>query len=208
VKLDVDPVEVHAKVELVDVRVEQVSAKADGTPLVARYVRGALALRGGVDYAEGRLSGESTVRLDDGEYLAVALAAPSLETYGLPVPPAAATSPLTARVEYEDATVHVTDLIASVDGVVVEGGVSATLGGPIAGELNVDLLESYLQRSVVLALPALLGARVTVPVVFAGLTADPAITFDIGRALESLVERNVVGDAVKEAIFGLLGRRR
>jgi hypothetical protein len=208
VKLDVHPVEVRAKIELGGVRVEQVSARADGTPLVARYVLGALALHGGVDYAEGVLSGESTLTLDDAEYLAVSRAAPSLEAYGLPVPAPAATSPLTARVEYEAKTFHVTNLSATVDGVVVEGAVSATLGGPIAGELTVDLLEAYLRRSAVLALPALLGARVTVPIVFAGLTADPAINFDIGRALETLVERNVVSDAVKGAIDGLLGRKR
>ncbi len=133
VKLDVAPVEVRAKVELAEIRVEQISTKADGTPLLAGHVHGSLGVRGGVDYVEGALSGETTITLDDGEFLAVALAAPSLEKYGLPVPHPAATSPLTARVEYVERTFHVTDLSASVDGVVVEGAISVTVGGPIAG---------------------------------------------------------------------------
>jgi hypothetical protein len=208
VRLDADPVEVRGSYELTGLRVEEVSTKSDGEPRLASYVRGALGGQGGVDYVAGALSGQAEVRLDDAEFLAVRLAAPSLEAYGLPVPSPTATSPLTARVEYEAGTLHVTNLRASVDGVDVEGVVSATIGGAITGELGVDLREEYLRRSVVLALPALLGARVTVPIVLAGLTAAPAVTFELGRALETLLERNVVGDAVKGALDDLLGRRR
>ena len=208
VKLDAHPVEVRGSYELTGLRVEEVSTKSDGAPLLASYVRGALGGQGGVDYVAGALSGQAEIRVDDAEFLAVRLAAPSLEAYGLPVPSPTATSPLTARVEYEAGTLHVTNLRASVDGVDVEGAVSATIGGAITGELGVDLREEYLRRSVVLALPALLGARVTVPIVLAGLTAAPAVTFELGRAFETLLERNVVGDAVKGALDDLLGRRR
>jgi hypothetical protein len=188
------------------VRVELLPTHASGENRLASLLHGASS---GELRFEGRgdapVGARGQLALSGPLYLVTRALAPRLDRYGLPRVRSRGRGPLSARLRFEGGVLHVESLAAAVEGVELAGDVRLGLDGAIGGTVVVHLLEAYLGQSALLAIPAALAGRVTVPVELGGTVSAPEIRTDGWQILEALLTRNRVGDAVKSVIDGLRG---
>jgi hypothetical protein len=111
-------------------------------------------------------------------------------------------------VRIERRSAQLTSITARLDGIDVEGEVAVSFDGELIGEIRANLLQGYLRRSLLLAVPAVLADRVTIPIVLGGSVRAPEVNADLARALGGLLSKNRVGDAVTgvmDEIWSTLG---
>ena len=131
--------------------------------------------------------------------------ASTLDRYALPRVPSRGRGPLSARLHFERGVLRIQSLAAAVDGVEVAGEVHLGLDGSLAGGVVVHLLPSYLEGSPLLAIPAALAGRVSVPIELGGTVRAPEVRTDALGILDGLLRTSRVGDAVKRVLDGLRG---
>lgn len=190
------------------VRVELVPTDASGTSALATLIHGASAgelrfERDGPPYRP--IIGRGGTQLGDPTYFFAKKLAPMLERYGLPAIRPRGRGPLQARLVLGPGELLVESLQAAADGIEVGGDVRVGRDGRLAGRIAVHLLEEYLRQSVMLALPAAVAGRVTIPVDLGGTVSAPEIRTDAMEILEGLLARNRVNDVVKGVVDGILG---
>jgi hypothetical protein len=203
----------HAVTSFQALRVEQLPTEVSGASALAgifegaasgelRVERGALALAGGALTAEGR------VTVDRPIYLFARGFTPALAPLGLPPVRAEGRGPLTAGLRFAHGELTLEPIAAPLDGIHVEGSARVDLDGRLRGRVLLHLLEGWLARSALLALPAVALGRVTVPVELHGTVRDPRLSTDALEVLERLLLKNRLNDAVKSAFEGILGAHR
>ena len=128
-----------------------------------------------------------------------------LAPLGLPPVRAQGRGPLTADLRFARGELTIEPLAAPLDGIHVEGAARVDLDGRLRGRVLLHLLEGWLARSALLALPAVALGRVTVPVELGGTVRDPRLSTDAIEVLERLLMKNRLNDAVKSAFEGILG---
>ncbi len=198
-----------AALEWSGVRVEEVPARAG---VVGTVLRGASS--GAVRFereslAEHALRAHGTVALDEPVYLFLRSLAPALERYRLPILTERGEGPVRAAVRFESGAFVVERLSAALDGIEVEGAIRLDRDGRLVGRVAVTLLQEYLARSPILAIPAGLVGKVTLPVHVGGTARAPAFQTDAREILDGLIEGSRVREAVKSALDGLRpGARR
>ena len=101
---------------------------------------------------------------------------PALGRYGLPPIRARGEGPLAAAVRIEDGELVVEPLTAAVDAAELEGALRLRPDGRLLGRLRVHLRAHYLAGSPILAVPAALMGKVTIPVDLAGTHRRPGAT--------------------------------
>jgi hypothetical protein len=133
--------------------------------------------------------------------------APALSRYGLPPLRARAPSSLTAAVRLDRDEIVVEPISASLDGIDVDGAIRVAEGGRLLGRVQVHLLEGYLSRSALLAIPAALSKRVTIPVYLRGPPGALEVRTSALEILDGLLAGSPAGNAAKSVLGGLRGWR-
>ena len=182
---------------------EALPTQAEGPSRLATLVHGAASGEVRLErhpFAGATLTGAGRVVVAEPRYLFVRELAPELARYGLPRVSSRGRGPFSARLLLDGAELCVDEIAASVDGVDVAGEVRVGLGGALAGKVALEVLEAYLRRSPVLAVPAAFAGRVVVPVEIGGTVREPKVRADVRGALEGLMTDSRVGEAVKGVI--------
>ncbi len=158
--------------------------------------------------ADHALEARGSVALDEPVYLFVRSFAPALERYRLPPLRARGGGPVRAGVHLQRGEIVVEPISASLDGIEVEGSVRLDREGRLLGRLAVHVLPAYLARSPILAIPAALSGKVTLPVHIGGTPSAPDLRTDALEILDGLIAGSRVGEAVKSALDGLWSAAR
>jgi hypothetical protein len=169
------------------VRIEELS------PAIAREVRGLLT--GNARIEGGKAA--ARIRLDHPVYPAIARLAPHLSKLGLSLPPEEGTAPLDATLAFEDDTLRITSLAASVDSVTVSGAgaIHAAPERALSGRAYASVSARWLQTSAILAIPAFFTSNVTVPISFGGTLREPKIDADTSSVLKNTIGFDPIGAA-------------
>ena len=97
-------------------------------------------------------------------------------------------------------------LTATVDAAELEGALRLRADGRLLGRLHVHLRAHYLAESPILAVPAALMGKVTIPVDLAGTIADPSFSTDALEILDGLLAqrgRRGAAGTVRTVLDGL-----
>ena len=201
-------------VALTGVHLEAIPSNADGARPLAEKLRGALHTDLRVTYAAGALPAflvRGPLRVVDPDFLFIASAGEKLASYGLPAPETRGAGPIEAEIDIRERVVRIAPIAAHLDGIDIEGEVSLAFDGALRGELRAQLLQGYLRRSLLLAVPAALADRVTVPIAIGGTVRDPIVSADFVHTLDDFLQKNAIGSAVTgvmDEIWSTLGGPR
>jgi hypothetical protein len=155
--------------------------------------------------------GAGRVVLDDPFYPVLVRTREALGKYGLEPPHPRGDAPATADVVVDARSVSLRALRASVIGCSATGAVRIERdGGRLDGAVTVTLDDEYLGKSAVLAIPAVLAERLTIPVRVGGTARAPTIDADLAACFGRFMTENRVSafvtDAVEE-VSSLFGAR-
>jgi hypothetical protein len=153
--------------------------------------------------AEHALEARGHVTVSEPVYHFVGRVAPTLARYGLPAVSRRGAGPLVAEMRLARGEVVIEPAAATLDGIEVEGSLRVRAGGDLLGRVHVHLLEGYLARSRLLALPAALSGRVTIPVYVTGPPGALDVRTDALEILDGLLAGSRAGEAVKTVVGGL-----
>lgn len=153
--------------------------------------------------AEHALQAQGRVTVEDPVYLFVRSLAPALARYRLPPLRARGGGPIRADVRLSRGEMVVERLDAALDGIEVNGTIRRDRRGQLVGRAEVHLLQGYLARSPILAIPAALSSKVVLPVYIAGTASAPDLQTNAREILDGLIQGTRVGEAVKSALDGL-----
>lgn len=199
---------IHAVVGFADVRVEQIPTSASGPSRLASLLHGAASGEVRLDrhgFGDAPLSARGEITVADPRYLAARDLTEQLARFGLPRLRTTGRGPLTARVRLAHRELFVDALRAAVEGVDLAGDVRASLDGRLDGRVTVDLSAAYLSASPLLAVPAAIAGRVTIPVTLAGTVSAPEIRTDARAILDELMGRSRIGDTLRGVVGDLRG---
>lgn len=202
---------VAASVGVAGVPLEAIAVDAKGTTPLADRVRGSAHVELDVAVASSEITARGRARVIDPDFLFLTAAADKLARYGLAAPPTRGAGPVEVDVVVRDRTLHASPIVARLEGIDVDGGVAVGFDGALSGTLNAHLLQGYLRRSILLAVPAALADRVTVPVTISGTVRAPDVSADFVHTLDDFLQKNAIGSAVTgvmDEIWGALGGPR
>ncbi len=132
--------------------------------------------------------------------------APALARYGLPPIRTRGEGPLVATVRLDGGEILVEPLTAAVEAAELDGALRLGLDGRLLGRVRVHVHERYLAGSPILAVPAALMGKVTIPVDLGGTLDDPELRTDALEILDGLLARRGrpgVGGAVRGVLESL-----
>src|SRR5262249_23314 len=98
-----------------------------------------------------------------------------LARFGLPAPAARGVGPAQAKLRLEGGALQLEEIFARVEGIDVRGALVVEDEGALRGELESHLLDDYLRRSVILALPGAFARKVVVPITVRGTARAPDV---------------------------------
>jgi hypothetical protein len=182
------------------VRLEAIPSNAEGKTPLAETLRGALHAEVRLGYASKAFAAFGRARVVEPDYVALAGAGEKLARYGLTAPSTRGVGPVEGMVSVRDRVARAESITARLDGIDVEGDVQVGFDGALEGALRAHLLQRYLRRSVLLAIPAALAERVVIPVTFSGTVHEPRVSADLVHTLDDFLENTAIGTAVANVV--------
>jgi hypothetical protein len=194
------------------VRVEEVPTAPSGRSAVAGVLAGASS--GNVHFTrtgltEHSLTAVGAISVADPVYSGVRRFAADLRRYGLPPVDRRGKGPLNAFLRLARGEIVIEPIAAALDGIDVEAELTIQeRGDHLVGRARIHLLASYLSRSALLSLPAVLSGKVTIPVYVRGRPGALQVRTDALEILDGLLRGGRARGAVKGVLDGILGAVR